>query len=59
MNSKRTSEEDDIPLSTLFKELLNRKMDVMENVQRYMDFDNDVSTSPDAMIPEIVKQIKE
>ena len=34
-------------------------MDIAENVQRYIDFDKDVSTSPDATIPEIVKEIKE
>ena len=34
-------------------------MDVTEYVQRYIDFDKDVSTSPDATIPEIVKEIKE
>ena len=33
-------------------------MDIAENVQRYIDFDKDVSTSPDAKIPEIVKEIK-
>ena len=26
-----------------------------KNVQRYIDFDKDVSTSPDATIPEIVR----
>ena len=57
MNSKRTH-EDDIPLSMMFKEQLNRKMDVAEKVQRYFDFDKDVSTSPDATTPEIVKEIK-
>ena len=34
-------------------------MDKTENVQRYIDFDKNVSTSPDAVIPEIVKEIKE
>ena len=34
-------------------------MDITENVQRYIDFDKDVSTSPDAMILEIIKEIKE
>ena len=38
---------------------LDRKMDGAKNVQRYIDFDKDVSTSPDATIPEIVKEIKE
>ena len=38
---------------------MNRKIDVTENVQRYIDFDKDVSASPDATIPEIVKAIKE
>ena len=58
MNSKRTNDEDDMRLSTLFKELLNHKMDITENVQRYIDFNKDVSTSPDATIPVIVKEIK-
>ena len=30
-------------------------MDITENVQRHIDFDKDVFTSPDATIPEIVK----
>ena len=30
-----------------------------KNIQRYIDFDKDVFTSPDATIPEIVKEIKE
>ena len=34
-------------------------MDIMENVQRYIDFDKDFSTSPDATISEIVNEIKE
>ena len=34
-------------------------MDITENIQRYINFDKDVSTSPDATIPEIVKEIKE
>ena len=34
-------------------------MDITENVQRYIDFDKDVSTSLDAMIPEIIREIKE
>ena len=34
-------------------------MDKTENVQRYIDFEKDVSTSPDPTIPEIVKEIKE
>ena len=34
-------------------------MDITKNIQRYIDFDKDVSTSPDAMILEIVKEIKE
>ena len=34
-------------------------MDITENVQRHIDFDKDVFTSPDAMSPEIVKEIKE
>ena len=33
-------------------------MDIAENVQRYIDFDKDVSSSPNATIPEIVKEIK-
>ena len=56
---KHTNKEDHIHLSTLFKELLNHKMDLRENVQRYIDFNKDVSTAPDATIPEIVKEIKE
>ena len=28
------------------------------NVQMYIDFDKDVSTSPDAKIPEILKEVK-
>ena len=43
-----TNEEDDIPLSMLFKEL-DYKMDITENVPRYIDFHKDVSTSPDTM----------
>ena len=43
----------------MFKELLDRKIYVTENVKRYIDFDKDVSTSPDTTIPEIVKEIKE
>ena len=31
----------------------------MENIQRYINFDKDISTSPDATIPENVKEIKE
>ena len=53
-----TNEEDDIPLSMLFKEL-DYKMDITENVPRYIDFHKDVSTSPDPTIPEILKEIKE
>ena len=34
-------------------------MDITENVQRYINFDKDVSTSTDAMILEIFKEIKE
>ena len=34
-------------------------MDVAENIQRYIDFDKDVPTSPDETIPKIVKEIKE
>ena len=34
-------------------------MDLTKNVQRYIDFNKDVSTSPDATNPEIVKEIKE
>ena len=57
--SKRSNEENGIPFSTLFKKLLDRKTDITKNVQRYIDFDKDVSLSPDAMIPEIVKEIKD
>ena len=52
MNSKHTN-EDDIPLSTLFKELLDPKTDIMEIVQMYIDFDKVVSIPPDATISEI------
>ena len=31
-------------------------MDVTENVQKYIDFDKDNSTSPDVTILEIVKE---
>ena len=34
-------------------------MDRAENLQRYIDFDNNASTSLDAMVPGIVKEIKE
>ena len=34
-------------------------MDITENIQRYINFNKDVSTSPDVLIPEIVKEIKE
>ena len=34
-------------------------MDITVNVQRYIDFDKEVTTSPDATINEIVKVIKE
>ena len=34
-------------------------MDVTVSVQKYVSFDNNVSTSPEATIPEIVKEIKE
>ena len=34
--------------------MLDHKMDTTENVQKYIDFDKDASTSPDAMISEIV-----
>ena len=34
-------------------------MDIAKNVQRYIGFDKDVSTLPDATILEIVKKIKE
>ena len=57
MNHKRTNEENDIPLSMFFKEL-DRKMDATENVQRYIDFHKDISTSPDATNAKIVKEIK-
>ena len=34
-------------------------MGIVKNVQRYINFDKDVSTSPDAIIPDIVKETKE